>query len=61
MENFKTWDLTYKAKLVSTGHLNVALLNQAIAKALRDEAGSIGFLIGEEWTDLTQTNEDKAV
>ena len=61
MENFKTWELTYKAKLVSTGHLNVALLNQAIAKALRDEAGAVGYLVGEEWTDLTQTNEDKAV
>lgn len=58
MENFKTWELSYKAKLVSTGHLNVALLHEAIAKALRDQAGSIGYLVGEEWADL---NEDQAV
>lgn len=61
MKTFKTWELSYKATLVSTGHLNVALLNQAIAKALRDEAGSVGYLIGEEWTDLNQINEDKAI
>jgi len=55
MENFKTWQLTYKTNLVSTGHLNPSLLHEAIAKALRDQAGSVGYLIGEEATDLSQT------
>ena len=52
MENFKTWELLYNAKLVSTGHINVALLHQVIAQAMRDNAGSIGYLIGEDSTDL---------
>lgn len=56
MENFKTWELTYKTTLVSTGHLNPALLHEAIAKALRDQAGAVGYLVGEEWTDLNQTS-----
>ena len=46
MEKFKTWELIYNAKLVSTSHLNVALLHETIAKALRDNAGSIGYLVG---------------
>jgi hypothetical protein len=56
VENFKTWQLTYKTNLVSTGHLNPSLLHEAIAKALRDQAGAVGYLVGEEWTDLTQTS-----
>jgi hypothetical protein len=59
MENFKTWELKYTAKLVSTGHINVALLHQAIAKALRDEAGSIGYLITDDSTDLTEGGTDE--
>jgi hypothetical protein len=55
MENFKTWQLTYKTTLVSTGHLNPALLHEAIAKALRNQAGAVGYLVGEEATDLSQT------
>ena len=58
MENFKTWELLYNAKLVSTGHINVALLHQVIAQAMRDNAGSIGYLIGEDSTDLLGGNED---
>ena len=58
MENFKTWELIYNAKLVSTGHINVALLHQVIAQAMRDNAGSIGYLIGEDSTDLLGGNED---
>ena len=52
MENFKTWKLTYTAELVSTSDLNVSLLHEAIAKALRDEAGTIGYLVGSDTTDL---------
>jgi hypothetical protein len=59
VENFKTWELIYNAKLVSTGHINVALLHQAIAKALRDEAGSIGYLITNDSTDLIGEGNDK--
>jgi hypothetical protein len=55
MENFKTWQLTYKTTLVSTGHLNPSLLHEAIAKALRDQAGSVGYLVGEEYSELSQT------
>jgi hypothetical protein len=57
VENFKTWELTYTAKLVSTSHLNVSLLHQAIAKAMRDQAGEIGYLITDDSTDLI--GEDK--
>ena len=59
MEKFKTWDLIYNAKLASTGHINVALLHQVIAQAMRDNAGSIGYLIGEDSTDLIGHGEDK--
>jgi hypothetical protein len=58
VENFKTWELIYNAKLVSTGHINVALLHQVIAQAMRENAGSIGYLIGEDSTDLLGGNED---
>jgi len=58
VENFKTWDLIYNAKLVSTGHINVALLHQVIAQAMRDNAGSIGYLIGEDSTDLLGGSEE---
>lgn len=57
MENFKTWKLTYTAELVSTSSLNVSLLHEAIAKALRDEAGAIGYLVGSDTTDLTGDQE----
>lgn len=57
LENFKTWELTYKATLVSTSDLNVALLHEAIAKALRDQAGAVGYLIGNDKTDLTGDEE----
>ena len=57
LKTFKNWELNYKAKLVSTEHINVALLHQAIAKSLRDEAGSIGYLIADDSTDLI--GEDK--
>ena len=59
MENFKTWELLYNAKLVSTGHINVALLHQVIAQAMRDNAGSIGYLIGEDSTDLLGGSEEE--
>ena len=58
MENFKNWDLTYTAKLVSTGHINVALLNQVIAQALRDNAGAIGYLIADDSTELTGGDDE---
>jgi hypothetical protein len=58
VEKFKTWDLIYNAKLVSTGHINVALLHQVIAQAMRDNAGSIGYLIGEDSTDLLGGSEE---
>jgi hypothetical protein len=52
MNEFKHWELVYTAKLVSTSHINVALLHQVIAQALRDNAGSIGYLIADDATDL---------
>jgi hypothetical protein len=55
MNKFNTWKLTYTADLVSTGHINPALLHEAISKALRDQAGGIGYLIGEERSELNQT------
>jgi hypothetical protein len=52
--DFKIWELNYKANLVSNGHINPTLLHEAISKALRDQAGSIGYLIGEERSELDQ-------
>lgn len=59
MENFKNWELIYNAKLVSVGHINVALLHQVIAQAMRDNAGSIGYLIGEDSTDLLSGSNEE--
>jgi hypothetical protein len=56
MENFKTWDVTYTAKLVSNSNINVALIQELIEKAMRSEAGSIGYLIGDSETKLDQTS-----
>ena len=56
MENFKTWELTYTAKLVSNSELNVTLLAELVDKALRSEAGSIGYLVSDcSRTELTKT------
>ena len=53
MENLKNWRITYTAELVSKHHLNKAMLHEIIAKALQDNAGSIGYLIGDDAADLT--------
>ena len=53
MENFKTWQVTYTAELVSKHHLNKAMLHEIIAKALQDQAGAVGYLIGDDAADLT--------
>lgn len=57
MEKFRNWDLTYTAKLVSTSNINVALLHQVISQALRDNAGSIGYLITDDATDLVSKKD----
>ena len=59
MENFKTWQVNYTAELVSKHHLNVALIHEIIAKALRDNAGSIGYLVGEDATDLQEKGSNE--
>ena len=59
MENFKTWQVTYTAELVSKHHINVALLHEIIAKALRDNAGSIGYLIGDDASDLQENGQNE--
>ena len=56
--DFKTWDVIYNAKLVSTGQINVALLHEVIAKALRDNAGAIGYLVCQDSTDLIGGGDD---
>jgi hypothetical protein len=48
MENFKTWHLMYMADLVSTHHLNEAILHEIISKALQDKAGCFGYLIRDD-------------
>ena len=53
MENLKTWRITYTAELVSKHHLNKAMLHEIIAKALQDQAGAVGYLIGDDAADLT--------
>lgn len=59
MDKFKTSELIYNARLVSTCHINVALLHQVIAQAMRDNAGSIGYLIEEDSTDLLIGSEEE--
>jgi len=59
MENFKTWQVNYTAELVSKHHLNVALIHEIIAKALRDNAGSIGYLVGDDVTELAGDGDDR--
>lgn len=61
MSAFKTWKVLYNADLVSHTEINVALLHELLSKAIRSEAGSIGYLVGEETTALEQTGiEDEA-
>jgi hypothetical protein len=59
MENFKTWRITYTAELVSKHHLNVAMLHEIIAKALQDQAGAVGYLIGDDASDLSGGGDDR--
>jgi hypothetical protein len=58
LENLKTWRITYTAELVSKHHLNKAMLHEIIAKALQDQAGAVGYLIGDDAADLTGDNDD---
>ena len=58
MENLKTWRITYTAELVSKHHLNKAMLHEIIAKALQDQAGAVGYLIGDDAADLTGGGDD---
>ena len=59
MKAFQNWELVYCAKLVSVGHINVALLHQVIAQAIRDNAGSIGYLVADDSTDLIGGSENE--
>lgn len=60
MDEFRTWELTYTTKLVSHSNINVALIHELLDKAIRSEAGDIGYLVGITETTLNQTsgNED---
>ena len=58
MENLKTWRITYTAELVSKHHLNKAMLHEIIAKALQDQAGAVGYLIGDDAANLTGGGDD---
>ena len=55
--DFKTYKVTYTADLVSHGTINVTLLAELIDKALRAEAGSIGYLVGDSTTVLDGDKE----
>jgi len=55
---FKTYKLTYTAELVANDWINGTLLHELIAKAVRAEAGNIGYLVGQETTALDQTGGD---
>jgi hypothetical protein len=43
---------------VSKHHLNKAMLHEIIAKALQDQAGAVGYLIGDDAADLTGDSND---
>jgi hypothetical protein len=57
MKTFENWKLTFTAELVSTGHINPAMLHELIEAALRSEAGAIGYLVGESRMELNQTGD----
>ena len=59
MEDLKTWQITYTAELVSKHHLNKAMLHEIIAKALQDNAGSVGYLIGDDASDLQEKGSNE--
>lgn len=59
MGNFKTYKLTYTAELVGSDWLNSVQLHEIIAKALRSEAGYIGYLVGMDQTALDQTGGEE--
>ena len=57
---FKTWKLTFTAELVTTNSLdgqNSAIVHEALAKALRDNAGYNNYLVANEETRLDQEEE----
>lgn len=59
MENLKNWQITYTAELVSKHHLNKAMLHEIISKALQNHAGSMGYLIGDDASDLQETGNNE--
>ena len=62
MKTFKTWKLTFTAELVSNYPLegvSAACIHENLAKALRMEAGAIGYLIANEETRIDQEGNDE--
>ena len=60
MSAFKTWKLTFTAELVTTNSLdgqNSAIVHEALADALRKNAGYNGYLVANEETRLDQKEE----
>jgi len=62
MSNFTNWKLTFTADLVSKYSLegtSAGCIHENLAKALRREAGSMGYLIANEETRIDQEGEEK--
>lgn len=60
MGTFKTWKLVFTAELVTTTSLdgqNSAIVHEALADALRKNAGYNGYLVANEETRIDQGEE----
>lgn len=59
METFKKWKLTFTADLVSNYPIDgtsSACIHENLAKALRKEAGDIGYLVANDETRIDHDN-----
>jgi hypothetical protein len=60
VKTFKTWKLTFTAELVShypIDGVSPGCIHENLVKALRKDAGAIGYLFANEETRIDQENE----
>ena len=60
-KTFKTWKITFTAELVTTYDLSgqsSTFIHEALAEALRKNAGYSGYLVGRDETRIDQTGDD---
>lgn len=60
MATFKTWKVTFTAELVTTFDLTgsgTTIIHEALAEAMRKNAGYTGYLVANEETRIDQEGE----